>query len=503
MSLALRFDEGIPAGLETCAAITAMRRGRFVTRRIAYRCFDTADFALARAGIVLLVERIGRRFIQSVTAPSGERRDAVAGFALDAMALDAGAAAPWREGVLANAAAPICAISLRRRRCRLDAGGVTVDFALDAGRIRVPGRSLPVAEARLTLGAAQGSPGTLFEVAQRIFTDHPFSLAGVNPVARGVAMARAAAPATAGFARVELTPSMTADAAMRRLLWQCQAHILANHEAAMDGRDPEGVHQLRVGLRRLRSGLRLLRPVMPTTPLQDLTDEAGAVAASCGVARAFDVLLDETLPLIESACGARAEFGALRMIATARRAEAYVGVCETLGAARYVAFQLALGIWIGTIAWPDAVPTLERFAPVALAAAHRRVLRRGRHFRALEPDALHRLRIAAKVLRYTAEFFRPLIGHRGTAKPYFKRLSRLQARLGAYNDMVTTEGLLARMGEHDAAGADRAIGLVIGWEARGRIETAKQRHDAWRAFRKADPPWPRHLPPPPTALTAG
>ncbi|MDD2875941.1 MAG: CHAD domain-containing protein [Acidiphilium sp.] len=498
--LILHFDGAIPAGLEDCTAVIAAQHGRFVTRRIKFGGFDTDDLALHRAGVSLWVQHRRRRFIQTLTVPASgpavpdaEASAAVPGFAPVPALLPDDPAAPWRDGLLANAAHPIFTITIRRRQCHLDAGESIIGLAIDAGMIEAQGRSQTISEASLTL--QHGSPAALFEIAARIFADHPFSLTGASPIARGYALAQALPPPACKYLPSELDPAMAADALMRDILRQCQAHILANHAAAADGRDPEGVHQLRVGLRRLRSAFRLLRDVMPAAPLRDLEDEAKIAATACGAARAWDVFLIETLPEIAAGCPRMVDFAPLRAIAETRRAAAYAAVRETLTDERYVRFHLALGTWIGGMAWPDpatAAPVGD-FMAHALTNCHRTMLRRGKHFRSLTPPALHRLRIAAKILRYTADFFRPFLGHRGAVKHYFRRLATMQTQLGRYNDMATTDRLVEQIaGDLASADAQQAMGAIIGWEARGMIETAPQLYAAWREFRKADPPWPRH-----------
>ena len=100
----------------------------------------------------------------------------------------------------------------------------------------------------------------------------------------------------------------------------------------------------------------------------------------------------------------------LRMAAnrTARRA---------VVSARGQGLLLALGAWINAETWLEGldgaqVAEIQRpvsgFAQTVLDAALKRVRKRGRHFANLAPPELHRLRIAAKQLRYATEFFAPL-----------------------------------------------------------------------------------------------
>ncbi len=59
------------------------------------------------------------------------------------------------------------------------------------------------------------------------------------------------------------TPRMTAGAALRRIVRSCLEQILGNEAAALAGM-PEGVHQMRVGVRRLRAFLSAFAPLLPS-----------------------------------------------------------------------------------------------------------------------------------------------------------------------------------------------------------------------------------------------
>ena len=125
-----------------------------------------------------------------------------------------------------------------------------------------------------------------------------------------------------------------------------------------------------------------------------------------------------------------------------------------------------------------------------LAKQHDRVLKRGRHFKRLPLEGRHDLRLAVKKLRYTADFFLPLFAADRSAKRYARRLSRLQERLGRYNDAGTTRQLAAELALDSMPAPGReALGAVLGWQA-CRLATAEMEvRAAWREFRDAPCPW--------------
>jgi CHAD domain-containing protein len=119
------------------------------------------------------------------------------------------------------------------------------------------------------------------------------------------------------------------------------------------------------------------------------------------------------------------------------------------------------------------------------------VLKLGRHFRKLSPRERHRLRIALKKLRYTAEFFRSLY-RKKLKKAYFHALAQLQNSLGHMNDIVVADQLLARLSaaRDDQRISDHlstAIGIVTGWHTHSA--SSSEDETKWREFCRCDPFW--------------
>ena len=110
-----------------------------------------------------------------------------------------------------------------------------------------------------------------------------------------------------------------------------------------------------------------------------------------------------------------------------------------------------------------------------------------------EEGDLHRLRIALKKLRYTAEFLSPLYP-RKKVRRYVKRLRGLQEQLGAINDIAHVRATMTAMlretdGKRAHPGERYAAGLVTGWYRARRPRIAKQALKRWKQFRKIRPFW--------------
>lgn len=244
----------------------------------------------------------------------------------------------------------------------------------------------------------------------------------------------------------------------------------ANLPALRLSGDAEGVHQMRVALRRLRAAVALLRPALRGPALETAAARAKDIAGALGGARDWDVFRDMIEAGPRQAMGDEPSFYALLDAAEARRAQAYRrlrGVIDAPGAARFSAELRAAIAARDWIAAPDmrAPGSARVFAVRALTRLRKRALRRARGLADLTIAERHAARIALKKARYGAEFFESLFERRARVRRFARVYSTLQDELGAFNDMEMAERLLDEI-DHDHGGrAMRACGFVRGWFA--------------------------------------
>jgi len=268
--------------------------------------------------------------------------------------------------------------------------------------------------------------------------------------------------------------------AVRAALADGLTRLLAN-EAGVRAGDVEAVHQMRVAVRRLRSDLRTLRPLLQAGWANDLSAALRPLAASLGAVRDLDVLVarfetggadlaGDLAPLI-------ADLRGLCEVARTALIESLGSPAHAALVARVVA--AAREPQLGPLASGDAGDVL----PPLVTAAWRRLARTADPLaRALAHDVvdpadteLHRARILAKRARYASEATSQFLGRRrGRAATRFaRRLADVQGLLGEHQDAtgmirelrdgVTNRPSDARMAfaagrlfEREAAAADQA-----------------------------------------------
>lgn len=463
----------------------ALQRGSVERKHLRARYFDTPDGALARRGLVLRLRQEGRERLQTAKGPGPTSVDRLehdvpipASAEQPVPQLHAGH--PLGEELrraLADASAPLQPLfetDVVRRSRVLQAAGTTVEIALDQGRIRANGSSLPVLELEFEL--KEGSPEALVELAQRWCEEHGLWLDPLSKSGAGRRLAQGMTdppPVLAGRVR----PAAGTSALLASILDAGLQQVLGNaRELATGAGGDEHVHQLRVGLRRLRSALR---------ELQDWGDIAAVRA--------------EVEPALQAVFGVAGEHRDRATLLPALREQlGAVGAplagwdapLPDVGAAvRGPEFQLAVLRLVGCVqelaAGPDGgLKGARRAAREHLRKLHRKALQEGLRFTELSAPERHAVRKRLKRLRYLSELVRPLFAGAAVDR-YVRSLKALQDALGAYQDAVAGRQLFA-----NHANAQPQAWFAVGWLAAREEELAKACEQACRKTqRKAKPFW--------------
>ncbi len=409
---------------------------------------------------------------------------------------DSGLAAHFASPRLREHLKPVFVTEFTRISSMLaPANGVVIEASIDHGSINSGAAAESVCE--LELEVKTGPAWRAYQVAMQLLEAVPLCVEDRSKAERGVALHRGTQYKPLKAAPSPVAADMTTNTAFKALVLACLAHYTANQRGMLDGADPEYLHQMRVALRRLRSVFATFAPLFPAAVLEPPVAETRWLARILGAARDWDVFVAETLPPVSVRYAQHPGVAALTRSAALRRAAANRSARRAVASARGQGLLLALGAWINAETWLEAfdAPPAEMQRPVSafahtvLGVALRRVRKRGRHFANLAPPDLHRLRIAAKKLRYATGFFAPLHDGRN-AHDYQDALARLQDELGSYNDAVKTTSFATRAGGGlRGAAAVEARGILLGWSA--GMQSAGTRHlkRVWKEFCAAKPFW--------------
>ena len=222
--------------------------------------------------------------------------------------------------------------------------------------------------------------------------------------------------------------------------------------------DPEFLHQLRVGLRRLRAALRAFRDVLSSKTTKKLKRSLRKLSPTLGAARDWDVLVARL-----EAQRASAE---LLHKAQARRAAARRAARRALVSKRFA----GIGDQVRSLAAAETTTPLAQFGAEALARAQRKLMAQARGADWADAAARHAVRIRVKRLRYSCEYFAAAFPTKRVT-PYVAALKELQEILGALNDISVGRRLIgfdadeAALVRRLAAAWTRLAGRPVFWRA--------------------------------------
>lgn len=462
---------------------------------------DTAEGTLAAAGLALAVEPRGRGAVQRLLRSlPGEDAGAEPGRASAVLAETrlprSGPDATLFAGLIPEEAeaAPLPAVAAasgRRVTLRLGSGMTATLFA---GRLRAVAAEREFA--RLSLVVPEEALAEALDLLRALAADRPVAVPATSLAeeARAVALGVPARPLWRG--QPDLTCAATVEDGACRAIGQLTLALLAAAPVAAEGSNPEGVHQARVAIRRLRTALTLFRPAIGCADVTDLKDRLGAVARALGPARDWDVFIAGALAEIVAAFPGEAAIASLARAAEAARAAAYAQVRATLSAPAFRLLALDLAAAVAAPPWragDDAEAArlrdmpLEDFAAAALSRRHKRLLRAGEGFAQLDIPALHALRIQAKRMRYAGELFGGLFGAKKRRR-FQKAVGAVQDALGHLNDTAVAAGLMHTLAKREP-GRAWAAGVVQGWVAAKAAHAREDAAEAWALLLERPPFW--------------
>lgn len=291
---------------------------------------------------------------------------------------------------------------------------------------------------------------------------------------------------------------MSANEAFKAIVASCIVHLQANQKGVLLGQKPEYLHQMRVALRRLRSSLSLFIGMIPRATYPEIADDLKWLAEQLGPARDWGVFVTETLPPLMEQFPREEALTTMRSRAIARQLHYNEIAQAAVRSPRYSKLLLTLGAWLEQERWRGHLTDVQQqklAKPVdelawrMLDRLHKQLRKRGHHLTRLNITERHAVRIAAKKLRYAAEFFVELYALK-RAQGYLNALAELQDVLGTLNDIATTQRLLASLHTSESGVVDcEAIGMVTDWVTCRDAQFLASMGQTWDTFLQQKPFW--------------
>ena len=359
--------EGDPEALESLYddhAFLAMVKGKATDRTLRSIYFDTPDFALMNNGFALRVREDGRNRIQTLKSSSKS----------GGPASDRG---EWEHALKANMKNPdlnhlpselrsrivelagqglvqprfVSTINRRASRLQFDHGG-EVELVVDRGAIEANGRKSAVSELELEL--KRGTAADLYQIALKLIDLVPLRIGMRSKAERGRALANGEVAAARRAIPLQIKRKATIEEAYATVLEHCLDQMMVNQAAVLETHSSEGLHQMRVALRRLRSALIVFGPMMSGEREDGFKRDAKWLTKAIGRARDYDVVLADIIDPALAASEDKAPIvKALAGMAKDYREEAWRAALAALRSKRTTRFILNLALYLETCGWRE------------------------------------------------------------------------------------------------------------------------------------------------------
>jgi triphosphatase len=432
---------------------------------------DTADRAITGAGYALRIRTAGKRRILTLKGPPlggafHHREEDEA--ELETESTGSKTQRPvrrtrWPEPIKSKVAeligeepvTPLFGNAIDRSTWTVQrAGQVVAELAYDVGAITADGGSDRVNELEVEL-KGDGDMADLRDLDERLRALLPIEPEPRTKLARGLALLPRQRP-DPGHRDLRELGKRAIEAALRK--------YQKREQDARAGEDPEGVHDVRVAVRRLRSALALLEdaPDFDSNVLRRWRRRLKRLAVALGAVRDLDVQLGRLSHYLDAHPEFVSGMEPIRSRMQRERETARAAMLAALDANKTRETLRELQDFVTGEAHhgEDGESVLVRH--FAGAAVWRRYEDALRYERLLPTEAaltLHELRIACKRLRYALEMFTRAFGPR--AEPLIATLVATQDCLGAHQDCAVARGYL----EESSADAKDTLALVAYNEA--------------------------------------
>lgn len=430
---------------------------------------DAADLRLLRARVTLRRRTGGADAGWHLKLPAGTaRRELHAPLGRAVKKPPRAVAAPVTGLLRGAATAPVATLRTTRVvTCLRDADGrVLAEVADDRVTATVPAvapgdpaEAHTWREVEVELGTGDGALARA--VAERL------AAAGARPSATASKLGRVLAARLGATGRPEPKRGKKGPRAgefVRSALAE-QLAALESADVLLRTEQPDAVHQVRVGARRLRSTLAALRHVLDRDATDPVREELAWLGGQLSDARDTEVAVAHLRELVaaepdELVLGPVA--ARLQQLQLREERAGLDRALDTLSGERYLRLLEALHAMVADPPFTDAAG--DRVGPVLQRAVDSSVRRLSRHMAtarhaegADRHHALHDVRKAAKRVRYATEIAGSEL--RG-AKDVVKVAKQIQHVLGEVQDTVVTRELCRRLGA--AAAAEGENGFTFG-----------------------------------------
>ncbi|CEF42762.1 hypothetical protein ASN_3535 [Acetobacter senegalensis] len=458
--------------------------------------YDTPELDLLQVGFSLRVRQTGGQYVQTLKTQQSKRqlnfhrKEWEWHVTSEQPDLDLLSGTPlrnWRKDFRGKLA-PVWTTDIRRTVHTFEHNGALVECSLDDGVLRSGEKATDLQELELEL--KRGPVTALYDLALKVMADNPLRLGVLSKAERGYFLLTGSAPPSKKTKFQNLSRKITLLGGFRSLARTGLNGIILNLPA-VEQSEMEGIHQMRVAIRQVRTILRLFAHYEDDHTLKHFQKELRRIGRLLGKARDWDVFCQDTLPnmLMEIADSSLKKI--LIDIAQEERRKSHELLHQELKSKPLTILIISLSAWI------EGHPLLGKkmflrtplhtLVPDLLKPLDHKITKQGSYIRRLSAEELHTLRKTLKKLRYSASYFSNFYA-RKNVKPYMDHCKKQQHYLGEINDTAIADTLLKEIGKTHTK-IYSIVSSVRSLNKKRRKAALHALEHAWKKFRDTKPFW--------------
>ena len=266
---------------------------------------------------------------------------------------------------------------------------------------------------------------------------------------------------------------------------------------------PEGPHQFRVGLRRLRAAVKAFRSMLEPVAAEELNAWARDLGRAAAGWRDADVAILDIFEPAEEAGALPVGAAALRRSLESERRRARDAARDSLrdldptGLVEKIEAELINSATPFGAVWDESsgkngktasrkrlsaqrlLQPVRKQARKALDKSWGKVVAHGARLDTLTIEERHEMRKALKGLRYTVDMFSPLFIEQDS-QAFARKLRRLQNVFGYLNDVAMAETMRARLKDFQSSPAAAAADATLLWHQNRADDAWGKARTRWR-----------------------
>jgi CHAD domain-containing protein len=231
--------------------------------------------------------------------------------------------------------------------------------------------------------------------------------------------------------------------------------------------DPEGVHQVRVRIRKFRAILAFFRPLFKTDSYQLQQDTLRKMGQQFGEVRQLDVLLAGISEVEKNANLESSDFGKLKDHLHDKREMAFKQLLTRLETDAFALDLLDIWVWKLNDPWeagaPDLQLTIKEYTNKHIGKWLKKIKQSMKSLDIKDQQAVHQVRIKSKKLRYVIEQLASILDQK--TRKSMDAFEKMQDDLGYYHDVFANQQLLEQLvATSDDCHLHYQAGIIIGWQ---------------------------------------